>query len=161
MTLSANWVSNWPSMNALAFLLHSLETVKTRMCQDGTNWDLMLKRTIQALLQATGILFQNIVIVMLRRRGVDWVVWYIEPDRVENDTWVQYPVTYAVCSHELFQSLSCYRGGREKKDKSQKIDNSPVLATSHSVTSAMFSSEFNGPVLMKAPDNAHGGLWLI
>ena len=35
---------------------------------------------------------------------------------------------------------------KERKTKSQKIDDLPVLATCRSGTSVMFSSEVNGPV---------------
>ena len=64
-------------------------------------------------------------------------------------------------------SFSCYRASladsytdrRKKKERSQKIDDLPVLATRRSGTSAMLSSKVNGSV-------AHGStqkclIWLI
>ena len=43
---------------------------------------------------------------------------------------------------------------RKKKERSQNIDDLPVLATCRSGTLEMLSSKFNGPVAMEALGNA-------
>ena len=66
---------------------------------------------------------------------------------------------YPVIQYDIFSrlnrcnSFSCYRASladssdrRKKEERSQKIDNLPVLATCRSGTSAMLSSTFNGPI---------------
>jgi len=70
----------------------------------------------------------------------------------ENDKWwVQYPVIYAVLSRlNRCNSFSRYCAivveKREKKERSQKIDDLPVLATCRSGTLAILSSKINSPV---------------
>ena len=67
---------------------------------------------------------------------------------------------YAVLSHlNHCNSFSHYHAivlekRRRKKERSQKIDDLPILATCRSGTSAMLSSKVNGPVPMEALDNA-------
>ena len=62
-------------------------------------------------------------------------------------------------------NLSCYRvnlASERKKERSQKIDNLPVLATCQSGTVAMLSCKVNGPIVqwkhLVMPDMAHRGL---
>ena len=61
---------------------------------------------------------------------------------------MQYPVIYAVLSRlNRFNSFSRYHAiVLEKRRRSQKIDDLPVLATCRSGTLAMLSSQVNGPV---------------
>ena len=65
---------------------------------------------------------------------------------------MQYPVVYAVFSRlNRRNSFSHYRVSlasvrKKKEERSQKIDDLPVLATCRSGTSAMLSGEVNGPV---------------
>ena len=49
-------------------------------------------------------------------------------------------------------------GSQKSEVRSQKIDDLPVLATCRSGTSAMLSSEVNGPIACGSTDRAHGGL---
>ena len=63
---------------------------------------------------------------------------------------MQYPVIYAIFSHlNRCNSFSHYHvslASKTKKEKSQKIDDLPVLATCWSVTLAILSSQVNGSV---------------
>ena len=68
---------------------------------------------------------------------------------------MHYPVIYAAFWRlNRCNSFSRYRAsladsftdGRKKKERSQKIDDLPVLATRRAGTSAMLSSKVNGPV---------------
>ena len=68
---------------------------------------------------------------------------------------MQYLVIYAVFSHlNRCNSFSHYHASladsytdrRKKKERSQKIDDLPVLVTRWSGTLAMLSSKVNGPV---------------
>jgi len=73
---------------------------------------------------------------------------------------VQHPVIYAVLLRlNRCNSFSRYRAivlekGRRKEERSQKIDDLPILATCRSGTLAMLSSKVNGSVPMEVLDNA-------
>ena len=66
---------------------------------------------------------------------------------------MQYPVIYASVLHlNCCNSFSRYRVSlaserKKKEERSQKIDDLPVLATCQSGTLAMLSGEVNGPVV--------------
>ena len=67
-------------------------------------------------------------------------------------------IPHAVLLQNFYNSFSSYLAilveGRQKKERSQKIDNLPVLATCQSGTLAMLSSEVDDPLLMEALDKA-------
>jgi len=51
-------------------------------------------------------------------------------------------LVFSICN-----SFSCYRARLADAKEWQKMDDLPVLATSQSGTSAMLSSEVNGPIV--------------
>ena len=63
---------------------------------------------------------------------------------------MQYAVIYVIFSRlNRHNNFSCYRASPADSsltEESQKIDDLPVLATCRSGTSAMLSSQVNGPV---------------
>ena len=71
---------------------------------------------------------------------------------------MQYPVIYVAFLHldrcNSFSRYCAIVAEKRKKERTQKIDNLPVLATCRSGTLAMLSSKVNGLFLMEALGNA-------